>query len=238
MSNFNNHWTNKQVLEFEQFIQNYNIELKKNDLFLFQQAFIHPSYAYENQLDYNYQKLEFYGDALIEKEISSYLFNKNNLTEGQMTLDRIKMVNHNSLTKLAKALHFEKFILVGSSYQLNHISDKNYEDIFEAFCAALYLTNGEIKLKHFLSNTIIKYYENKMLEDNHDYKTKFQEMMQRFGKHEIKYITTETNEQGKHVFNTELKCDNIVYGNGVGNKKHDAENNAAKNALEKCASLN
>jgi dsRNA-specific ribonuclease len=48
----------------------------------------------------------------------------------------------------------------------------------------------------------------------------------------------ETNEQGKHVFNTELKCDNIVYGNGVGNKKHDAENNAAKNALEKCASLN
>ena len=114
MNNFNNHWTNKQVLEFEQFLQNYNIEFKKDDLFLFQQAFIHPSYAYENQLNYNYQKLEFYGDALIEKEISSYLFNKNNLTEGQMTLDRIKMVNHNSLTKLAKALHFEKFILVGN----------------------------------------------------------------------------------------------------------------------------
>ena len=106
MSNFNNHWTNKQVLEFQQFISNYNIEFKKNDLFIFQQAFIHPSYAY----DYNYQKLEFYGDSLIQKEVSGYLFNKNNLTEGQMTLDRIKMVNHNSLAKLAKDLHFEKFI--------------------------------------------------------------------------------------------------------------------------------
>ena len=135
-----------------------------------------------------------------------------------MTLDRIKMVNHHSLAKIAKDLHFEDFIMVGTSYQLNHISDKNYEDIFEAFCAALYLTNGEAKLKIFITNTIIKYYENKMLEDNHDYKTKFQEYMQRFGKHEIKYITTETIVQNNHVFNTELKCDNIVYGKGISNE--------------------
>lgn len=236
MSNFNNQWSNQQTLKFKAFIKQYSVELNKEDLRLFQQAFIHPSYAYENQLDYNYQKLEFYGDSLIEKEVSGYLYSKN-LTEGEMTLARIKMVNHHSLAKIAKDLHFEDFIMVGTSYHLDHISDKNYEDIFEAFCAALYLTNGENKLKIFITNTIIKYYESKMLEDNHDYKTKFQEYMQRFGKHEIKYITTETIVQNNHIFNTELKCDNIIYGKGIGNKKHDAENNAAKDALEKCASL-
>ena len=121
--------------------------------------------SYINATD---QKLEFYGDSLIEKEVSGYLYNKN-LTEGEMTLARIKMVNHHSLAKIAKDLHFEDFIMVGTSYHLDHISDKNYEDIFEAFCAALYLTNGENKLKIFITNTIIKYYENKMLEDNHAY---------------------------------------------------------------------
>lgn len=232
-------WNKIQKNEFRNFLKEYKIEiLNDEDLNYFEQAFTHQSYAHENKLNYNYQKLEFLGDALIEKEVSLYLFNKQNLNEGNMTTYRKNMVCHATLSKIAKNLRFERFILVGSSYNLNEISAKNYEDTFEAFCAALFLTFGNESLKYFIEKTIIYYFENNLLNIQIDYKTKFQEIMQRFGKHDIKYITTETKNKNNHTFSTKVICDGIMYGNAIASKKHESENLAAKNALEKCATNN
>lgn len=178
--------------------------------------------------------------ALIEKEVSLYLFNKRNLNEGEMTLDRKNMVCHETLSTIAKKLKFEQYILVGTSYNLTQISDKNYEDVFEAFCAALYLTFGQEELTKFIKRTIIYYFENKLLDFQIDYKTKFQELIQKNGKHGIKYITTikKNKDNNSHTFTTEVICEGIKYGEGIANKKHLSENLAAKNALEKCATNN
>lgn len=228
-------WTIKQIDNLKSFLKKYDLQIVNNEqLFNFQQAFTHPSYAYENKLEYNYQKLEFLGDALLQKEISFYLFNKHNLNEGDMTLDRTKMVCHASLSQMAKNLNFERFILVGLSYNSKNISDKNYEDIFEAFCAALFLSFGEESLISFLQKTLIFYFENNLLVDNVNYKSKFQEIMQRFGKNDIRYITREIKEGPNHHFFTKVVCDGISYGEGEGVRKHDSENLAAKNALQKC----
>lgn len=236
---FTSQWTTKQKNEFIEWLNSFSLIDKKINLFLFEQAFTHSSYANENKLNYNYEKLEFYGDALIQKEISTYLFNKITLTEEQMTKDRIKMVQHKTLCKIAKDLKFERFILFGISTNSQEPNERMYEDTFEAFCAAIYLNLGENALTNFINKTIIYYYENNLLEDNVDYKTKFQEYMQGNGKHEIKYILVNDMKNGnKHTFEVNLIFDGITFGTGTGNNKHEAENNAAKNALDKLAEEN
>ena len=59
--------------------------------------------------------------------------------------------------------------------------------------------------------------------------------MQRYGKADIKYATIETHieHSNKHLFHTQVKYQGIVYGEGEGYKKHEAENEAAKDALAK-----
>ena len=234
-------WSKKQLLDFQTFLNKYDLSLNVNYNYL-QCAFIHPTFSHDNQINYNYQRLEFLGDSLIGKEVSIYLFNKPELTEKDMTNERIKMVDHDALCQVAKDLNFKKFILVGASYrygdednETEEISPANYEDIFEAFCAAIYLTYGQETLTKFINKTLIHYYENNKLNISFDYKTKFQEAMQRYGKADIKYATVETHAEhsNKHLFHTQVKYQGIVYGEGEGYKKHEAENEAAKDALAK-----
>ncbi len=230
-------WTNKQIELFELFLKKYNLPFDKDKLEYFQEAFVHSSFAYQNQLNFNYEKLEFYGDSLLETVVSTYLFNKcHDLAEGDMTKARIKMVQKDTLAELGKELKFENFIILGSSFNENTISDNIYEDTIEAFCAALYLTFGPEALTSFIYQTIIYKYENNLLPCKEDYKTQFQEKMQRNGKHDIRYLTKEIIDNNNvRSFITKVTCDSILYGEGLGNKKHEAENNAAKNALDKCA---
>lgn len=206
-------------------------KIKPKNMSLYIKAFTHKSFANENNLNYSYERLEFLGDAVINKIVCQYLFENFYVDEGQMTKYKIAIVQSSTLARAAKSLNFKQYIKIGQSLSHQEISDNIYEDVFEAFIGATYLDQGEKKAKEILINTIIGYLIHHQLDDEtKDYKTMFQEAMQKFGKKEIIYQSKKINND---EFLVELICNNIKYGIGKGKQLKIAEKMAAKDACHK-----
>ncbi|MDE6476664.1 MAG: ribonuclease III, partial [Mycoplasmoidaceae bacterium] len=189
-------------------------------------------------LNYDYQRLEFLGDAIIEKNVREFLFKKYpEKDEGEMTKIKIMIVQSHTEVLAAKSLELNKYIFLQNSLvdDQGNIPDKILEDSFEALIAAIYFDLGEKTVYQVLKRTIIHFYEIHYLDKTStDYKSLFQEAIQKYGKKRIKYIYKQyVDENGDTRFRVELRSDNICYGVGHGSKKKDAEREAAMNAYNK-----
>lgn len=206
----------------------------KNEL-LYEQAFIHTSYAYENNLDYSYETLEFLGDAFIDLVVSDYLYNENKFKEGEMTKLRASYVCENALYEYAIDLGFSSLVKLGHG-ELNSGGNQKkaiLADIFEAFIAAVYLDLGFEKAKDVALSIIVPYIEDEDVLFFSDYKSELQETVQDIQK-ELSYeLLNETGPAHDKHFEMAVKIDNIVYGTGEGHTKKEAEQEAAKSALKK-----
>ena len=202
---------------------------------LYEQAFIHTSYAYENNLDYSYETLEFLGDAFLELVVSDYLYRENKFHEGEMTKMRASYVCENALFEYATDLDFSKYVMLGKGEINTGGSHKKaiLADIFEAFIAAIYLDQGFEKAKEVALNIIIPYIENEDILFFSDYKSELQEAVQDVQKELTYELINESGPAHDKHFEMAVKIDNIVYGTGEGHTKKEAEQEAAKSALKK-----
>lgn len=211
-----------------------------NESRLYMIAFSHSSYANENNLKSDYERLEFLGDAVLELISSEYLYKNMNVKEGDMTKLRASYVCENACYTYATDLGFSKYIKVG------HGEDKDggrfkkviVADIFEAFTGALYLDQGFEKTKEVITNIIVPYIEDPNVIFFSDYKSALQESIQT-EKRSLEYVLVD--EQGpahNKTFTMIVKVDNIVYGKGTARSKKEAEQEAAKDALKKLAIKN
>ncbi|MGL4951785.1 MAG: ribonuclease III [Mycoplasma sp.] len=220
------YWTNKLI----EILSNYKIHRPKS-IAIYQEALTHKSFANENGIQKNQQRLEFLGDAAIGWVISNYLFSiRPTVTEGQMTIIKASLVNTDTLAMAAKEIGIVELILKGKG--LVQMSPKVLEDSFEAFIGAIAQDQGIKKVINILNLTLIKYYENKLINLEKDYKTKFQEEMQSIhgvSTNSIEYISEPVGKQ----YESKLYYAEMLYGVGLGETKKKAEQLAAKNALEK-----
>ena len=210
-----------------------NIEPK--NIKLYEQAFIHTSYAHENNLDYSYETLEFLGDAALDLMVSDYLYRKNDFQEGEMTKIRASYVCENALFEYATDLGFSDLVKLGQG-EIN--TGGNHKrailaDIFEAFIAAIYLDLGYDKAKEVALKIIVPYIENEDILFFSDYKSELQEVVQDLQKGLSYELLEEEGPAHNKKFKMAVKIDNIVYGEGVGHTKKEAEQEAAKSALMK-----
>ena len=196
------------------------------------EATTHTSFSNENNLSYNYERLEFLGDAIISQIISQYLFTKNPpIPVGEMSKIRILIVRSESEILAAKMINLQNYIKIGKSLQGNMKSHiKILEDVYEALIGAIYLDLGYETAKKVIYNTLIYDYENNILDRLTDYKSKFQELMSQYGKHKIIYKSKKLNNGQYYV---ELWTNNIRYGSGIATKIKLAEQIAAKIACKK-----
>ena len=207
---------------------------------LYEQAFIHTSYAYENNLDYSYETLEFLGDAFIDLVVSDYLYNENKFHEGEMTKMRASYVCENALFEYATDLNFSELVKLGKGEINTDGSHKKaiLADIFEAFIAAIYLDLGFEKAKEVSLKIIVPYIENDQIMFFSDYKSELQEAVQDVQK-ELSYeLISESGPAHDKHFEMAVKINNIVYGTGEGHTKKEAEQEAAKSALNKLVKNN
>lgn len=202
---------------------------------LYEQAFIHTSYAYENNLDYSYETLEFLGDAFIDLVVSDYLYNENKFHEGEMTKLRASYVCENALYEYATDLNFSELVKLGRGEINTDGSHKKaiLADIFEAFVAAIYLDLGFEKAKEISLKIIVPYIENEKILFFSDYKSELQEAVQDVQKELTYELISESGPAHDKHFEMAVKIDNIVYGIGEGHTKKQAEQEAAKSALNK-----
>ncbi|MGL4950666.1 MAG: ribonuclease III [Mycoplasma sp.] len=219
-------WNN----ELLSILKTYKINHPKS-IAIYQEALTHKSYANEKNVSKNQQRLEFLGDAAIGWIVSNYLFSiKPSVNEGQMTIIKASLVNSDTLAMAAKDIGIEKLILKGNG--LHVLTNKVLEDSFEAFIGAIAQDQGIKKVINILNLTLIKYYEQKIIHLEKDYKTKFQEQMQSIHgitTQNIVYKTLQVSDQ----YESNLYYADMLYGHGVAPTKKKAEQLAAQNALKK-----
>ena len=215
-----------------------NLKFKNKDLL--KQAFIHRSYLNENsdiKLGHN-ERMEFLGDAILELVVTEELYKKYpTQTEGELTNWRAALVNAKTLAKMAELLGFNDFLLLSSGEKKELGKARQYilANVFEAFIGSLYLDQGYKPCQEFIKKHLIKELPAIIKKGLHrDAKSRFQEEAQ-----EKKGITPTykvLKERGpdhaKH-FLVAVFLDNKMIAQGEGYSKQEAEEMAAKNALEK-----
>ena len=203
---------------------------------LLENALTHTSYANEHKISSN-EKLEFLGDSILEFISSKYIYNNYpKLKEGEMTKVRATVVCEDSLHKIAQKHNFSDFLFVGKSEQLHQGNRKVaiMADSVEAIIAAMYFDGGLNEAEKFIVNNLKD--EIEIATKNvgiKDHKTILQEKLQEHGNVSIKYeIISESGPDHNKTFVAQVKLDGKVLANGTGKTKKQAEQEAARKALE------
>lgn len=213
------------------------LNLRVKNKKLYEKAFSHSSYANEHKTKQDYERLEFLGDAVVDLVIAEYLYKQNYDNEGQMTKVRSSYVCEDALYEYSKDLGLNKYIKVGHGEEHDGGKMKKaiVSDIFESFMGAVYLDLGYATVRRLILNIIVPYIEDDNINFFSDYKSCLQECVQTT-KQSLEYeLVKETGPAHDKNFVIEVKVNGIVYGVGNGSSKKQAEQNAAKNALDKLA---
>lgn len=217
---------NVQILE--------KLKIKPNNINLYETAFTHTSYANEHNTE-SYERLEFLGDAVLELLMSDYLFNNKKISEGEMTKLRAHYVCETALYEYSKRLELGKNLRLGKGeMESGGMTRKaTNSDIFESFLGALYLDQGIEEARRFFKELVIPIIESKEVDFFDDYKSALQEYVQT-DKRSLEYkLVDEAGPAHNKTFSVVVMIDNIIYGKGCAHSKKEAEQMAAKNALEK-----
>lgn len=201
------------------------------------EALTHSSIINQNKdIKYN-ERLEFLGDSVLQLCISEYLFrNYESKPEGELTKLRALIVCENSLHDIALNLNLGKYIIMSKGEELTggRTRVSILADCVEAVIAAIYLDKGMIMANSFIlknfKDIIQKAISNKIILD---YKTRLQEILQRKGEMTIAYdLIRYEGPPHRRKFFTQVLIDDKIMGKGWGYSKKEAEQRAAKKALE------
>ena len=204
---------------------------------LLKEALTHSSYANEQhkKLKCN-ERLEFLGDAVLSIVVSDYIFaNCPKLPEGELTKLRAALVCEKSLHKYSITLGLGEHLLLshGERRSGGYKRASILADAFEAVIAAIYLDGGiEPARKHIL-RFVIPEIEQRRSVAFKDYKTALQEIIQKNPGETLEYILVGSSgpDHDKH-FKVEVHLNSNVIGRGGGKSKKEAEQQAAREALE------
>lgn len=214
-----------------------NLNYKFNNLNLLKNALTHSSYANEvrNGLSSN-ERLEFLGDSVLSIIVSDYIFkNFPNLPEGQLTKLRASLVCEKSLCGFSRELELGKYLLLGKGEEKGggRERDSILADAFEAVLAAMYLDGGYEIAKNHALRFVLREIEHPEDDVFKDYKTVLQEIIQRNPEEAVTYkLVGESGPDHDKSFTVEVMLNSNVIGKGSGKSKKQAEQMAAKQALE------
>ncbi|MBR2500647.1 MAG: ribonuclease III [Clostridia bacterium] len=202
-------------------------------------ALTHSSFANEKRsksLVCN-ERLEFLGDSILSVIVSRYLFeNYTNLPEGDLTKARALIVCERSLHECAQSIELGRFIMLGKGEEITggRTRVSILADAYEALIAAMYLDSGLERTREWLLSqlydTILVAVSGKSIKD---YKTVLQEELQSRGETDISYVIVgESGPDHRKVFAVNVLVNGKIAGCGEGSSKKNAEQSAAKSALE------
>ena len=211
------------------------LKIKPKNLSLYKTAFSHSSYVNEHKVKNDYERLEFLGDAVLDLVMADYLYSNHKDDEGLMTKVRASYVCENANYCYATGLNLQNYILLGHGEQKEGIKKAILADIFEALMGAIYIDLGYATARKVILNVIIPYIENPDITFFSDYKSSLQEFVQTEQKSLEYILVNETGPAHDKRFTVEVKIDDIVYGEGTASSKKEAEQEAAKEALNKLA---
>lgn len=220
-----------------------NISYSFKHLAFLKEALTHSSFSNERKENavHNNERLEFLGDAVLSIVISDHLFkNHVDLPEGELTKIRSKIVCEATLGECARKIDLGHFMYFGKGEEMTGGRNRTsiLADAFEALIASIYLDGGIEAARRFIMHFMKDQIENAIIGKVFlDYKTHLQEIVQIRKDNRIKYeIIGEEGPDHCKLFYTQVKLNDIVIGYGKGRSKKEAEQEAAKMAIEKVES--
>ncbi len=214
-----------------------SISFNNKDLLL--QALTHRSYLNEKpdwRLDHN-ERLEFLGDAVLELVVTEYLYNNYPNPEGDLTSWRAALVNAIMLSRISEKIDLNSYILLsrGEARDTGRARQYILANAIEAVIGAIYLDKGYPAASEFIAKFILPELP-AVLERgaDRDYKSRFQEEAQdRVGITPTYEVIREWGPDHAKNFHIGVYLDGQLAGEGAGPSKQDAQQEAAKDGLEK-----
>ncbi len=208
-----------------------NYFFKNKELLI--EALTHKSY----KKPYNNERLEFLGDAVLDLIVGEFLFAKfPDSDEGILSKIRASLVNESGFTLLAKQLDMGEYIYLSIAEENNGGRTKPslLSNAFEAVIGAIYLEAGLEAARKISIELLNEVHPTIDLESlSKDYKTALQELTQStHGVTPDYQLLNATGPDHKKEFEIAIYLDGKVIASAKGNSKKEAQQKAAKKALE------
>ena len=199
------------------------------------EALNHSSYANEHRggLGSN-ERLEFLGDSVLGFIAAEFLFKRHaGLPEGDLTRMRAALVCEQSLYEVARELELGKYLKLGRGEEAGGGRERQsiLADAVEAVFAAVYLDGGIERVRELIERVLLS--RAPAAEERKDYKTTLQEVAQRRSGQVLTYhMVSQSGPDHNKLFVVEVRLNDKPVGRGEGRSKKEAEQAAARAALE------
>ncbi|MFN4245139.1 MAG: ribonuclease III [Brevinematia bacterium] len=221
------------LLKFEK-----EINVKFRDIGLLHQSLLHSSYVKNNpsiSVRSN-ERIEFVGDAVISMIISEYLYKKYPLySEGMLSAIKSDVVSRKVMYKIGTEIKIEKYIL--TSPPLDKFDQRGQKTIIsnclESLIGAIFLSNGLESARDFTLRIFLPVIEKRIKDGTEDYKGQLQKIsLYLFDTYPKYSVVSEIGPNHNKEFIVKVSVKDKDIAQGKGSSKREAEQSAAKNALE------
>jgi len=219
----------RRVKELDQLSERLGVAFGR--MHLLNEALTHSSSAAEQPGVKDYERLEFFGDAVLKFVISEYLLERfPDYSEGQLTEIRSVLVSDKVLAELATSINLSKYILLGKQVQMR---PSIMAQSLEAIIGAVYTDLGLFQTQHL----VVKLFGNQATAvDRDDIKDNFKAELQEYTQARSQGIPTYTVLQvdgppHDPVFSVSVSIEGKDLASASGKSKKQAEQEAAKIAL-------
>ncbi len=210
---------------------------------LLETALTHSSFANErhDSGEESYERLEFLGDSILGHITADYLYHHEPpIPEGRMTRLRAELVCEQSLHRIAQRLELGKYMRLGKGEERTHGRERPsiLADMVESILAAMYLDSGSLEEpRRFVMNELLLQADLGEQHRSEDYKTALQELIQRRPNQIISYeMLSQSGPDHDKTFVFQVLVNGVPVGQGRGRSKKEAEQMAAREALESLTS--
>ena len=201
------------------------------------QSLTHRSFAFEQELAFNNERLEFLGDAVLGLVVTDLAYREfPDLSEGELAKLRAAIVNMGALAEVARDLGLGSVIRLGKGEELSGGRDKSsiLADALEAVLGAVYLDLGLDAARPIIERLfrprMVAYVRG---EGERDYKTILQELASQDLRALPEYRIDERGPDHEKEFTATVFLAGRPYGTGIGRSKKEAEQQAAHEAYVK-----
>lgn len=212
---------------------------REKNIALYELAFTHSSVNGSAKTKHqDYERLEFLGDSLMGFCVSELCYQHHpELQQGGLSSLKSHFIRTESEANLARKLHLDQLVRVGSSYQGKpEDSDSLMEDIFESFLGALLLDQGLIFAREFIRSIIEEEIAEAKVKSSDNPKSELQEVIQADHRDSVTYrLLSESGPAHDKTFEVAVYFEDQELGRGAGKSKKEAEVMAARLALGKLA---
>ncbi|MBO4333442.1 MAG: ribonuclease III [Paludibacteraceae bacterium] len=183
----------------------------------------------------NNERLEYLGDALLDAIAADILYNAYpSKPEGFLTNARAKLVQRETLNKVAVSMGLDKIVVFPSKNQPHNINV--FGNAFEALVGALFLDYGYDECRTFFNDVVLARFMNleKVVSVEVNFKSKLIEWCQKYrAQVDFNLLETKKDDKGNQLFQTMIMINGIPAGTGNGYTKRDSQQKAAQKALAK-----